>query len=243
MKFYSVPALFLMLALPAFGQNFYTPPQDQAGLKSPESVDPNLPNVLILGDSISIGYTPVVRKLLAGKANVLRPDANCGDTKAGLRNLDTWLGTRKWDVIHFNWGLHDLCYRDPKSTEAANRDKVHGVVSVTPEDYEKNLEQLVSRLEKTGAKLIWTSTTIVPENEIGRFVGDDKKYNDIAARVMKHHGIPIDDLYALTLSFQGANSAGPGNVHYTRLGYDKIGRQVADSIEKALLKTADAHPQ
>jgi len=234
MKHYLVAALFLMLGLPACGQDFYTPPQDRAGLKPQEEINPNLPNVLILGDSISIGYTPVVRKLLAGKANVLRPSANCGDTKAGLKHLDEWLGTRKWDVIHFNWGLHDLAYRNPQAPGTGHLDKVHGTLSVPPKEYEKNLEQLVARLEKTGAKLIWASTTVVPENEAGRLVGDDKKYNDIAARVMQRHGIPTDDLYALTVSFKGALSAGPGNVHYNRAGYEKIGAQVAEAIEKAL---------
>lgn len=39
--------------------------------------------------------------------------ANCGDTRSGIKNLDRWLGTNHWDVIHFNWGLWDLCCRTP----------------------------------------------------------------------------------------------------------------------------------
>lgn len=75
--------------------------------------DPSLPNVMILGDSISIGYTLQVRKKLSGKANVFRPmkgnrRINCNGTKVGVVQLDTWLAGHKWDVIHFNWGLHDL---------------------------------------------------------------------------------------------------------------------------------------
>ena len=75
-----------------------------------------LPNVLILGDSISIGYTLDVRENLKDKANIYRPvendkPINCGDTQKGIYALDQWLktqGVKKWDVIHFNWGLHDL---------------------------------------------------------------------------------------------------------------------------------------
>jgi len=78
--------------------------------------NPSLPNVLILGDSVSIGYTPEVRSLLSGKANVYRPLSadgmgaeNCGDTTFGLANLDSWLAMAPhWSVIHFNFGLHDL---------------------------------------------------------------------------------------------------------------------------------------
>ena len=107
--------------------------------------DPALPNVLVLGDSISIGYTKDVRKLLEGRANVfrpMRPDGkgpdNCGDTTIGLANLDRWLAGPRWDVIHFNWGLWDLCYRDANSKNQGNRDKVNGKISTPLPDYERS---------------------------------------------------------------------------------------------------------
>jgi acetyl esterase len=203
------------------------------------TADPKLPDVLIIGDSISIGYTRAVRATLAGKANVWRPmrgkgPDNCGDTVIGLEKIDGWLGKQKWDVIHFNWGLWDLCYRDPNVEKQGNRDKIGGKISVTPEDYEKNLEQLVTRLKATGATLIWANTTVVPEGETGRFVGDDEKYNAIAARVMERHGIPTDDLHALTKGFSGTFSVKPDDVHYTVAGYEKIAVQVAAEIGKFL---------
>jgi lysophospholipase L1-like esterase len=216
----------------------FTPRADLKGAWS-FTADPKLPNVLIIGDSISIGYTRQVREKLAGKANVSRPMSgkgpdNCGDTTIGLRKIDGWLGQQKWDVVHFNWGLWDLCYRNPQSKEQGNRDKVGGNISSTPEDYEKNLEQLVTRLEATGAKLIWANTTVVPEGEAGRFVGDDEKYNAIAARVMKKHGIATDDLFTLTKGFAGKHSTKAGDVHFTAAGYERIAVQVAATIESAL---------
>ncbi len=92
--------------------------------------DPKLPRVLLIGDSVSRGYTQPTRVALAGKANVHRAPANCGATASGLKNLDVWLGAGKWDVIHFNFGIHD------RGTPAA--------------DYVKRLEAIVTRLEKTG---------------------------------------------------------------------------------------------
>ncbi len=220
----------------------YTPPKDMQGSWA-VPVDPKLPNVLILGDSISIGYTRSVRKLLSNKANVFRPMAsggkspdNCGDTVIGLKKIDAWLGKTRWDVIHFNWGLWDLCYRNPDAKTQGNRDKVKGKLSVSPEDYEHNLEELVKHLKATGAKLIWANTSAVPEGEIGRFVGDDLKYNAIARRVMEKNGIPIDDLHAVTTSFAGKLSVAHGDVHFTAEGYDKIAKQVAEEISKALAK-------
>ncbi len=200
----------------------------------PVTIDPALPNVLILGDSISIGYTPGVREELKAKANVIRPNANCGDTMIGLANIDKWLGDGKWDVIHFNWGLWDLCYRHPESKEQGRRDKVNGTQSTSTADYEKNLETLVARLKQTGAVLIWAETTVVPEGEAGRFVGDDAKYNAVAARVMQKHGIRTDDLHALTKTFGPELFTKPGDVHYTPEGYAKIAKHVAAKVAEAL---------
>lgn len=204
--------------------------------------DPRLPNVLLLGDSISIGYTRAVREQLRGKANVFRPmndrggPVNCGDTPIGLRGITSWLAGRKWDAIHFNWGLWDLCYRNPAAKTQGNRDKVDGRQAVPVADYEANLEKLVAALQSTGAVLIWASTTVVPENEVGRFVGDDEKYNAIAARVMARHGVATDDLFTLTRAFAGRFSSAPGDVHFTPEGYARIGAHVAAAIEEALVR-------
>ena len=218
----------------------FTPAADLRGAWAFQP-DPKLPNVLILGDSISIGYTLPVRKELRGKANVfrpMRPDGrqpdNCGDTPIGLAKLDQYLGETRWDVIHFNWGLWDLCYRNPKSKEQGNRDKVGGKLSTSPADYERNLESIVERLKTTGAKLIWASTTLVPEGEVGRFVGDDAKYNSIAAKVMVRHQVAINDLYATSKAFPPVMFTKPGDVHYTTEGSSKLAAQVAAKISEVL---------
>ena len=73
----------------------------------PPEVQKELPNVLLIGDSISIGYMLATRKELEGEANVFRPPTNCGPSTKGLESLEQWLGDRKWDVIHFNFGFPD----------------------------------------------------------------------------------------------------------------------------------------
>lgn len=211
-------------------ETFFIPKQDLGGLKQNTDFKPGLPNVLLIGDSISIGYTNPVIELLKDVANVQHAPASAGDTVAGLRGLSRQLGTSKWDVIHFNWGLWDLCYRNPESKEQGNRDKVHGTQAVPLAQYERNLEAIVQRLEKTGAKLIWGSTTAVPEGEAGRFVGDDVKYNDAARRIMEAHNIPINDLHALSVSFGGKFSSGKGDVHFKKEGSAKLAEQVALTI-------------
>ena len=190
--------------------------------------------MLILGDSISIGYTPLVIDLLEGKANVSRPKANCGPTTRYLQSLDKWLGDTKWDVIHFNVGLHDLCYRHPDAKGYGNRDKVNGTLSVTLEQYEANLETILSRLKKTGAKIIFASTSVIPEGEAGRKVGDDLRYNEVAAKVMARHGIPVNDLHAITASFPKDHFVKPGDVHFKPIGSQKLADQVSAVIAEQL---------
>jgi acyl-CoA thioesterase-1 len=185
--------------------------------------DPKLPRVLLIGDSISIGYTVPVRDLLKGKANVHRIPTNGGPTTRGVQMIDRWLGDGKWDVIHFNWGLHDLKY-------------ISGKHQVSPEDYGKNLRTLVARLKKTGAKLIWCSTTPVPKGVSPPRTNDDVlRYNAMAAKIMKAEGVPTNDLYSFAAK-RLEKIQRPRNVHFTPAGSKTLATQVAGSIETALKK-------
>ena len=131
--------LVLTGAALCFGQNAADP---NPAYRKIEDV-PGLPRVLLIGDSISIGYTEPVRAALSGKANVHRIPMNGATTEVGLKNLENWLGAAKWDVIHFNFGLHDLKIMDG------------GQHQVPAPQYERNLRAIVQRFKKTGARLIW----------------------------------------------------------------------------------------
>lgn len=197
---------------------------------------PGLPRVLLIGDSISMGYTVPVRELLAGKANVHRIPTNGGPTTNGIKNIKAWLGDSKWDVIHFNWGLHDLKFilDDPSKRADPKAPGAHRQVSL--EDYEKNLRELVATLKTTGAKLIWCNTTPVPEGSEGRVAGDELKYNEAAARVMKDAGIPTDDLYSHAKAKLAEVQLPNGNVHFSDAGSKYLAEKVAAEIISALPK-------
>jgi acyl-CoA thioesterase-1 len=200
---------------------------------APIEEDPALPRVLLLGDSISIGYTLDVRKELKGTANVLRPAANCGPTTRGVANLDQWLGDGSWDVIHFNFGLHDLKYIGPSGDGLAQVDAPQSRQQVPLPEYRKHLQQIVDRLQKTGATLIWCSTTPVPEGSRGRVQGDAAKYNAAALEIMQQEGIAVDDLFA-TATAKLAEIQRPANVHFTSAGSAYLAKQVAAEIRQAL---------
>lgn len=176
--------------------------------------DPALPRVLLIGDSVSRGYTQAVRRALAGRANVHRAPANCGPTASGIRNIDTWLaaapGGDRWDVIHFNFGIHD------RNTPVG--------------DYVTRLEQLVERMERTGAKLVWATTTPIPDDpEKKQTAASIIERNAAAAEVMRRHGVAVDDLHAF-ITPHLAEVQPPKDVHFTGKGYDVLGGQVAAAV-------------
>ena len=203
--------------------NFYLPIYQAEKLSNRISAwdyvkdDPKLPRVLLIGDSVSRGYTLAARDALTGKANVHRAPENCGPTSNGIKKMDLWLGEAKWDVIHFNFGIHD------RKTSA--------------KDYEDRLELIVKQLKATGAKLIWASTTPIPTDtkdgpEASTAIIEK---NRIAAEVMKKNMVHINYLFAF-ITPQLSKVQNPMDVHFKGDGYDLLGKQVALKIEE-ILKT------
>lgn len=197
--------------------------------------------VLLLGDSISIGYTPFVLEMLKEEATVVRPTLrdgkpeNCDGTTKGVREIDRWLkiGDGQWDVIHFNFGLHDLKRVDPATGEASN-DPNHPR-QASPEAYELHLREIIAKLKATHARLILATTTPVPRGGVKphRDVEDVARYNRIAIRLARANGIAVNDLYALALPPLGRIQQ-PVNVHFTQEGSKLLAAEVARHIQQAL---------
>lgn len=189
----------------------------------PVAETPGLPRVLLIGDSISIGYTIPARAALQGKANVQRIPENAATAAHGVHRLNNWLGNKKWDVIHFNFGLHDL-----KRLEDGER-------QILPEQYERSLRWIVWRLKQTGAKLIFATTTPVPEGKLSppRLPSDVPFYNAIARRIMQENGIAVNDLYEFALP-RLQEWQRPVNVHFVNTGSAALGERVAAVILQTL---------
>lgn len=192
-----------------------------AGLQSPK-------NVLIIGDSISIGYTPFIQKAFP-RINIEHNPGNGGSTLRGVQNIEKWLGNKEVDLVMFNFGLHDMVYKDSLN----KYDVVNGKIAVPLNDYRKNLQIIVDKLKETTAKLVFITTTTVPENAAGRKVESPTQYNKVAKEVMKKNGIEVLDLYETSVKVHPQNSK-PGNVHYTEEGYNLLAQPIIQKLKMTL---------
>lgn len=201
---------------------------------------PAKPRVLIIGDSVSLGYYPFVKETLKDKADVYHNAGNAefaGNAQSsgyGTKKIKSWLGDEHWDVIVFNWGLWDIAYRNPAPTGPGVLDKKNGKLTTTPEQYKLHLEEIIAVLKRTGAKLVLITTTYVPENEPGRFSADARKYNRIAKQLARKNGIIINDLYKPSIKIHNKFYLEKNNVHYVKEGYWELSTIVVHKLENML---------
>lgn len=226
----NILAFCLLALLPTVG---FAWEKDKPAKPAVVPANPNhLPQVLLIGDSISGGYYQPVAKALEGKAVVAKSGDNGESTAVGVMKIDGWLGDTKWDVIHFNWGVWDMY-----GWQYASDDR-------SPAMYAQRLETLVVRMKKTGAKLIWATTTPVPPKPEGTMLKRWKKevvispdlerqYQEAALQVMKKHEVKVNDLYAL-LKPRRSELQADDNVHFSQAGSGLMAKQVADCILRNL---------
>ena len=183
--------------------------------------------VLLIGDSISMGYGPHVEALLAAKAEVRRNPGNAGDTDNTLAGVAAWLAEFPPDVVHFNCGLHDI---------KGNRKT--GARQVPLDRYVRNLPKILDILRGSGAALIWATTTPVVEDkhqasrDFDRLNRDVDVYNAAARSIVQAAGVVLDDLHAAVTRKGIDTIIAPDGVHFTEDGYRYLGQVVAECIRR-----------
>ncbi|MCC2668082.1 MAG: hypothetical protein K0Q72_553 [Armatimonadetes bacterium] len=194
------------------------------------AASPELPTVVLIGDSIRLGYAPLVAKRLEGKARVVSPAPNGGDSSNVLKNLEQWATRERPLLVHLNCGLHDL-----------KLDRKTKAYQVPIDRYEANLREIVQQVRGSGAALVFANTTPIEDARhakrkagFDRLEWDVQRYNDAAERVMRETGVTIHDLHWLVQHRGGPKLQMADGTHYTPAGYEVLAEAVADSITRQL---------
>ena len=187
-------------------------------------------NVLLIGDSIRIGYDKSTKKTLTDFANVVFPSDNCRFASYVLRYLHEFKSLSdngKFDVIHWNAGLWDcarICGEEPH----------------TPIDiYVYYIDRICKRIKSVypEAKVIFATSTSVQTERMSpnfiRYNNEIEQYNAAAVEVVKKYGFEVNDLYSVSTSLP--ETAHSDAVHYyTEMGTEAFTNQVVSYIAKAL---------
>lgn len=201
-----------------------------AGIASAQATS-TIPKVLVLGDSISLGYTPVIQKNLESRFSVTH-GCGAGETKrcnngfAALivARLPQFFAKGDSDIVTFNTGIHDMSVsvrglKDGLPCAQKSR--------ITPIDkYRSDLNTIFDYLTKHSKIVIWIDTTTLPSYMCA--AASLKEYNTAAEQVAQEHGAYI--LHTISVDHDAAG------IHFTSLGYEKIGTQISDCIITAWTK-------
>jgi len=183
-------------------------------------------SVILIGDSIRLGYEEFVRTRLAGTAEVWGPVENGETSENVLAHLNEWVISRRPDVVHVNCGLHDI-----------KREFGQELPTVPLEEYRENVEAILNRiLTETNAVPIWA--LITPVNELwhnkskpfARFASDVKAYNAAAAQVAGELDVAVNNLYERVTQLGRDSLLQSDGVHFTPSGYELLGESVARMI-------------
>jgi lysophospholipase L1-like esterase len=186
--------------------------------------------VILIGDSIRMGYQATVKEALAGEAEVWGPEQNGGNTRNVLAHLHEWALERGPDVVHVNAGLHDL-RRDFGAEEAA----------VPLAEYADNVRHILEVVKtRTEAAVLWALTTPVNEarhhevKDFDRLEADVSAYNEAAREAAEGLQVPLNDLWTVVEAAGRDALLLADGVHYTAEGYALLGRAVAGFVREHL---------
>jgi hypothetical protein len=183
----------------------------------PETPNSTLPNVLLIGDSITRAYYTAAAAELAGKANCyyFATSASVGDERLGPQLAEYFkMIAVRFDAVHFNNGMHGWGYAE--------------------DEYKRYFPELLAAIRAGAphARLVWATITPVRKDKPGGATNSriDER-NAIANELVAKQSIPVDDQHALMLAHQDLHS---DDVHFTPEGSALEGKQVAMSVAKLL---------
>jgi lysophospholipase L1-like esterase len=209
-------------------------------------------NLLLIGDSIRMGYDSYVQEKLQGRVNVYFPEENCRFAQYTLRALSNWkseLALPEIHTVHLNNGLWDVLHLNSGPSggdgEAEGETFTPGNVSqelhfdkdpLTPPDmYRYMLGRVLTRIRQLfpGAEVVFATSTPVIEEQANwayRSNAEIAQYNDIAREVLIPRGVRINDLGAFAA--EKCHELHRDWVHYNEQGSSLLADEIIGFLEK-----------
>ena len=182
--------------------------------------------VVLIGDSIRMGYQPLVVKKCTW-AEVWGPTENCAHSVWTLTNFQQWVADQNPDIVHVNFGLHDV---------SVFLDGEHQII--LPQ-YRLCLQRFIDRVKGLGgARMIWATTTPLYQPEEGVPMSQWKEvavaeidvYNAAALEIVQREGIPVNDLHDVIVRNGFAKCLSADGCHMTEFGNEVLSDAVVQAI-------------
>lgn len=187
--------------------------------------------IVLLGDSIRMGYAPGVRDRLADLAEVAWPPENCGHSFRLREHLNEWAIEPNPDVIHFNCGIHDLGWMPG---EKAPR--------FTAREYARNLRLVIERLRCEADATVFFATTTPFLAPCDKTLAMNQcnpativaRYNKAAMKVMYSLSVPVDDLYQAIMNADPDECLQMDKIHFNDHGNAVLANAVTTFLKQNL---------
>jgi hypothetical protein len=206
--------LLILLILVSCGKDQKKDCSDQM-----ESLD-GRPVGLIVGDSISIGYTPEMKNIF-NEIQVVRNECNARGSKHGFKNIERWAAhAEEWEFCTINHGIWDL-------------QEIHEQAS-SLEEYIENLRFEIDVLKRNCKKIIFANTTRIPKNTPNSRIHELEEFNQKAFDLSVEKGIHYCDLNSKSEEIKNfhINAAKENDVHYTKEGSDFLAQELSKCVNE-----------
>lgn len=203
--------------------------EDGGAVAAKVAYDVNKKNVLLIGDSIRMGYCNTVKKELADVANVFYPEENCRNSQYIVTKLKAWAATfpEQFDLIQFNCGHWDVAHWNGDEESLTS-----------PEEYGRMVRLIIRQLRKfyPAARIVFATTSAMnPNGVVGvnpRTNREIVRYNEIAVSAAQEMGVEINDIFAIAAEY--GEEMFRDYAHLTPEGFAQLGRAVAEFLRARL---------
>ena len=182
--------------------------------------------VLLIGDSIRMGYCEAVKEALKDRAEIIFPPENCMSSQYIMTRLIYWCNRCQKDdvaVVHLNCGQWDSAHFNSTPEPLTSL-----------EEYRKNLRMIIWTLRNFFPEAVIMPATTTPMNPVHpetinpRTTEEIMTYNRVVKEVAQEHGLPVNDLFEESKDW--GEELYLDYCHLKEEGYQRLAKKVTEAV-------------